>query len=102
MKQWRAYRRKCQYKTIRLLEEMIDEQRKAAHEAGCLYFDMYRFMGGRESINRWACEAKPRLAWLDQIHLNTKGYQIVAAALGATMVDVMHQLNESPSETAKE
>ena len=48
MKDWQVHRADCEFKTVPLMEEIIAVQKTAAHEAGCLYFDAYKFMGGSE------------------------------------------------------
>ena len=78
MKDWRAHRAGCEFKTVPLMEEIIAVQKTAAHEAGCLYFDAYKFMGGSGGIHRWACRATGPEASLDHIHLNSAGYRKLA------------------------
>ena len=78
MKDWQAHRTRCEFKTVPLMEEIIAVQKAAAHEAGCLYFDTYKFMGGSGGIHEWACKATDAEASLDHIHLNTAGYRKLA------------------------
>lgn len=58
------------YVTYPLMEFMIDGLRKAAHESGAAYWDLYRAMGGRNSMPMWV---EKGLAGPDYIHFTNAG-----------------------------
>lgn len=65
------------YKTYPLLPVLVDEMRKATHEAGFVFWDMYAAMGGAQSMPTWVA-ADPPLAVQDYIHFSPRGARIVA------------------------
>lgn len=65
------------YKTYPLLPVLVDEMRKASHDAGAVYWDMYSAMGGAQSMPTWV-NADPPLAVQDYIHFSPRGARIVA------------------------
>jgi len=77
---WEAYKRTCVLRTLTTVPEIVRIQREVAQSHVCAYFDVYAFMGGPESIQRWAC-AEPRLAMFDLVHLTAAGYRAVAGEL---------------------
>ncbi|MGC6415692.1 MAG: hypothetical protein ACON3Z_01100 [Bradymonadia bacterium] len=90
MAQWAEHKVACEYKTRPLMEAVIEQQKRIAHAAGCLYFDTYAYMGGPGSIKKWACDEDPQLASLDLIHLTASGYR----KLGE---DLVRAINEASS-----
>lgn len=77
---WEAYKASCALRTVTTVPEIVRIQREVALSHACAYFDVYSFMGGPESIQRWAC-AEPRLAMFDLVHLTAAGYREVAGEL---------------------
>lgn len=65
------------YVTNEAVEEIRDAQRRAAFEAGCVFWDMYEGMGGKNSMPSWVF-AQPSLAQKDFIHFNPLGARIIA------------------------
>jgi hypothetical protein len=65
------------YKTYPFLPVLVNEMRKATHEAGFVYWDMYAAMGGAQSMPTWVA-ADPPLAVQDYIHFSPRGARIVA------------------------
>ena len=63
-------------------------QEKIARKLGCGYFDSYRYMGGRESMVRWACRKRDRYAMLDLVHLTTAGYRHLADTIGRALKQI--------------
>ena len=53
-----------------------DAQKKAAFEAGCVFWDLYEAMGGENSMPGWVF-ANPPLAQKDFIHFSIGGAKIV-------------------------
>lgn len=53
--------------------EIIEAQRDIAYEMGCGFWDALAFMGGVNSMHRWAT-SRPQMASRDHIHLTKRGY----------------------------
>ncbi len=64
------------YVTNETVEKIRDAQRRVAFESGCVFWDMYEGMGGKNSMPSWV-SAKPSLAQKDFIHLNALGARII-------------------------
>ena len=64
------------YKSYPNIEKMRDAQKKAAFEAGCIFWDLYEAMGGENSMPSWVF-AKPPLAKNDFVHFTVDGAKIV-------------------------
>lgn len=61
--------------TYRMLPYLVDEMRKATKAAGGCYWDLYRAMGGHNSMPSWVEEG---LAGRDYIHFTPKGASIAS------------------------
>ncbi len=72
-----SYKNGDTYKTYPFLPVLVNEMRKATHEAGFVYWDMYAAMGGAQSMPTWVA-ADPPLAVKDYIHFSPRGARIVA------------------------
>ena len=90
MKEWERHRSDCEFRSVRLLDEIVGVQKEVAHEAGCLFFDTLKFMGGPGGMHEWACMKPERQAALDHIHLNAQGYR----KLGDGIVDEINRALE--------
>lgn len=64
------------YTTNEAVEKIRDAQKRASFAAGCVFWDMYEGMGGKNSMPSWVF-AKPSLAQKDFIHLNPLGAKII-------------------------
>ena len=53
-----------------------DAQKRAALEAGCVFWDLYEAMGGKNSMPSWVF-AEPPLATKDFLHFTSNGAKIV-------------------------
>lgn len=62
------------------MESAITAMREAANEAGAAYWDMYRAMGGANTIIEWV-NAKPALAARDYIHFSPLGAEKISKML---------------------
>ncbi|MCX6351787.1 MAG: GDSL-type esterase/lipase family protein [Bacteroidetes bacterium] len=58
------------------IEGTRDAQRRAAFKAGCVYWDLFQAMGGKNSMVSWVNE-EPALAEKDYTHFNPKGAKII-------------------------
>jgi lysophospholipase L1-like esterase len=64
--------------------EIIEAQRDIAYEMGCGFWDGLAFMGGVNSMHRWAT-SRPQMASRDHIHLTKRGY----VRMGMAVTDAM-------------
>ena len=58
------------------IAKICDAQKKAAFEAGCVFWDLYEAMGGENSMPAWVF-ANPPLAQKDFVHFTLGGAKIV-------------------------
>lgn len=90
MDDWRKHTQTCEYKTVPMMQEIVEIQRTVAQEAGCLFFDTLKFMGGPGAMHDWVCNKPKQEASLDHIHLTTRGYRKV----GDGIVDEINEALE--------
>lgn len=64
------------YITNEAVEKIRDAQKRASFTTGCVFWDMYKGMGGENSMPSWVF-AKPALAQKDFLHLNALGARII-------------------------
>jgi len=77
----------CAWRTPPTVDIITRLQRDAALSQGCAWFDVFAYMGGPGSIQRWACGAT-QLASSDLVHLTPRGYvEIARAAQSAIMAE---------------
>ena len=72
-----SVKEKTDYVTYPLLENVRDALKDAALSTGCLFWDMYEVMGGKNSMPNWV-NADPPLAASDYIHFSPKGAKKMA------------------------
>lgn len=80
----RAVKRDDQLITLKVLPVLIDEQRKAAADVGCAFFDTYTAMGGRGSMARWV---KRGLGQADLTHPTAIGAEIIGNWVYRALMD---------------
>ena len=68
---------KDDFETYPNLENIIAEIKKATFKAGGVYWDMYKAMGGENSMKAWV-NADPALAGPDYIHFTPYGTSIIS------------------------
>lgn len=68
---------KDEYQSYPLIEDFIKELKKVTFESGAAYWDLYKAMGGYNSMISWV-NANPPLAAEDYIHFTPLGASIVA------------------------
>jgi lysophospholipase L1-like esterase len=68
---------KNQYITNPNVEKVRDALKAAAFKSGSAFWDMYKAMGGKNSMPSWVF-ADPPLASDDFVHFNSRGAQIIA------------------------
>jgi lysophospholipase L1-like esterase len=64
------------YVTNEAVEKIRNAQKSASFAAGCVFWDMYEGMGGKNSMPSWVF-AQPALAQKDFLHLNAPGARII-------------------------
>lgn len=67
-------------KTLESLPKIVTQQRRAAREAGCAFYNTFLAMGGEGSMGRWYKE-RPRLALSDFRHATPAGYERIGGDL---------------------
>lgn len=72
-----SVKEKTEYVTYPELENVRDALKDAALSSGCLFWDMYEVMGGKNSMPKWV-DAEPSLAASDYIHFSPKGAKKIA------------------------
>ncbi len=72
-----SIKEKEKYITYPILETVVDELKDATHRAGGVYWDMYRAMGGKNSMVAWV-HADPQLAANDYTHFTPQGTNVIA------------------------
>ncbi len=75
-----SMKKKDRYVSYPNVEMIRDAMKKASFDAGCIYWDMYEAMGGKNSMPSWVF-ANPPLASKDFVHFNTRGARIIAHML---------------------
>ncbi len=68
---------KDKYVTYEHLPRVVDALKKIALNNGAAYWDMYRAMGGYNSMPSWV-NAEPELARPDYVHFSAKGARLIA------------------------
>ncbi len=68
---------KDKYVTYELLPAVVEALKKAAFDTGSGYWDMYRAMGGYNSMPGWV-NASPELASTDYVHFTPRGSSLIS------------------------
>lgn len=89
-----SVKEKTEYVTYPYLEDVRDAMKDAALSSGCLYWDMYEVMGGKNSMPKWV-EADPPLAAKDYIHFSPKGAKKMALEFNTKLFD-LYNLYKNP------
>jgi lysophospholipase L1-like esterase len=63
--------------TYPILEQLVQGMKEAALESGAAFWDMYKVMGGKDSMISWV-KNKPSLASPDYIHFTSRGAERIA------------------------
>lgn len=76
----------CEWRTPRVLPEIIAVQHAAAARNRVAFFDTFAAMGGADRMHGWVT-GEPRAAFKDHVHLTDAGYQLWADALSGAVLD---------------
>jgi hypothetical protein len=82
------------------LLKVVDAQRSVSREYGCGFWDGYAFMGGENSMRRWA-SAKPPLATPDHVHLTRLGYVYAGIAIGDALMRAFDHARLEPEDAIR-
>jgi lysophospholipase L1-like esterase len=72
-----SIKEKDRYVSYPNIEKIRDAMKKATLDADAVYWDMYKAMGGKNSMPSWVF-ANPPLASKDFVHFNAQGAKIIA------------------------
>lgn len=68
---------KGKYETYPSVEKIRDAQRNAALKTGCVFWDLYKAMGGKESMPAWVFHKPPLASKRDFAHFTYSGSRVV-------------------------
>jgi hypothetical protein len=74
-----------EYETYPSVEKIVAAQRTAALRAGCVFWNLYEAMGGRNSMPSWVFAKEP-LATTDFLHFNYTGARIVSKMFYSALI----------------
>lgn len=91
-----------EYESYPNIELVRDALKKATFRADAIYWDMYKAMGGHNSMPSWVF-AKPSLATKDFIHFTPRGAKIIANMFNnALMYEYALYVKQKPKTTTAE
>lgn len=82
-----SVKEKTEYVTYPYLEAIRDAMKDAAISSGCVFWDMYEVMGGKNSMPKWV-NAEPSLASSDYIHFSPKGAKKIAEEFSVKLFEM--------------
>jgi lysophospholipase L1-like esterase len=94
-----SVKEKTEYVTYPYLENVRDAMKDAAISSGCVFWDMYEVMGGKNAMPKWV-EAEPSLASSDYIHFSPKGAKKIAEEFNTKLFE-MYNAYKHPNQKKK-
>lgn len=91
-----SVKEKTEYVTYPYLEKVRDAMKDAAISSGCVFWDMYEVMGGKNSMPKWV-DADPSLAASDYIHFSPKGAKKIAEEFNTKLFE-MYNAYKHPNQ----
>jgi hypothetical protein len=79
-----------QYESYASVEKIVGAQKAAARKAGCVFWNLYQAMGGKNSMPSWVFAKQP-LATTDFLHFNFNGSRLVAKMFYSALI---HDYND--------
>ena len=79
-----------QYESYASVEKIVAAQKAAALKAGCVFWNLYKAMGGKNSMPSWVFAKEP-LATTDFLHFNFNGSRMVAKMFYSALI---HDYND--------
>ncbi|MBI2280201.1 MAG: hypothetical protein HYU68_05880 [Bacteroidetes bacterium] len=89
---------KTEYITYPNLEFVRDALKDAALSTGCMFWDMYEVMGGKNSMPQWV-NAEPSLAASDYIHFSPLGAKKIAEEFYNNLMNMYNKYKGKDSPT---
>ena len=86
--------------TYPMFENVRDALKDAALISGCVFWDMYEVMGGKNSMPKWV-NAEPSLASSDHIHFSPKGAKKMAEEFNVKLVEMYNEYKGVKSQKSK-
>jgi hypothetical protein len=74
------------YETYPCVEKILNAQKAAALKAGCVFWNLYEAMGGKNSMPSWVFAKEP-LASTDFLHFNYAGARIVGKMFYSALIN---------------
>ncbi len=85
-----SVKEKTEYVTYPYLEKVRDALKNATLSSGCVFWDMYEVMGGKNSMLKWVA-AKPALAASDYTHFTPKGAKKIAKEFSTKLFEMYNK-----------
>jgi lysophospholipase L1-like esterase len=85
-----SVKEKTEYVTYPYLENVRDAMKDAAISSGCVFWDMYEVMGGKNSMPKWV-KSEPSLASSDYIHFSPKGAKKIAEEFNIKIFEMYNE-----------
>jgi lysophospholipase L1-like esterase len=82
------------------IEKIRNAQRNAAFKSNCAFWDMYKAMGGKNSMPSWVF-ANPSLAQKDFTHFNFRGAKIIAQMLYNAIIFELNKFESIAEQTSQ-
>ncbi|PCI97657.1 MAG: hypothetical protein COB15_07310 [Flavobacteriales bacterium] len=82
------------------LENVRDAMKDAAISSGCVFWDMYEVMGGKNSMPKWV-NAEPSLASSDYIHFSPKGAKKIAEEFNVKLFEMYNEYKGIKTKSQK-
>jgi len=94
-----SIKEKTKYVTYPYLEAVRNAMKDATISSGCIFWDMYEVMGGKNSMPKWV-NAEPSLAASDYIHFSPKGAKKIAELFNEKLFE-MYNKYKYPNQKKK-
>jgi hypothetical protein len=88
-----------EFVTYPQLEGVRDALKEASISSGCMFWDMYEVMGGRNSMPIWV-NSDPSLAASDYIHFSPKGAKKIAVEFTNKLLK-MYENYKNPTKSTE-
>jgi hypothetical protein len=74
------------YESYPCVEKILNAQKTAALKAGCVFWNLYEAMGGKNSMPSWVFAKEP-LASTDFLHFNYAGARVVGKMFYSALIN---------------
>jgi lysophospholipase L1-like esterase len=90
-----SYKEKTYYVSRPRIDKIRDAMKNASFRAGAAYWDMYKAMGGENSMPSWVNEG---LARSDYVHFSIKGARVIAKMFYAALIAEYNKYKEASTQ----